>query len=256
MDRVIVITGASTGIGAAFAVLASEAGAKVVLAARRTAELEAVRSRLGGEAITVTADVTKRSDVEHLRDEALKRFGHVDVWVNNAGRGITRSVQELTDDELDAMLQLNLKSVLYGMQAVLPHFKSRNAGHIINVSSALSRVPFAPGRAAYAAAKAAMNMLTANLRMELANSHPGIKVSAILYGVVATEFGVNALNGGMDSRRFPGAQSPEDAARVLLDAIENPRPEIYGTGEAPEMAKRYLADVAGVEAEIAARFRR
>jgi NADP-dependent 3-hydroxy acid dehydrogenase YdfG len=256
MDKVIVITGASAGIGAAFAGVASKVGAKVVLAARRTAELEKVCAGLAGEALAVTTDVTKRSDVEKLRDAALERFGKVDVWINNAGRGITRSAQELTDDDLDAMIRDNVKSVLYGMQAILPHFKSRNAGHIVNVSSALARVPFAPPRAAYAASKAAMNMLTACVRIELLNSHPGIHVSAVMLGVVATEFGVSSLHGGIDSRKFPGAQSAEDAAKILIGTIENPRPEVYGVGDAPEMAKRYLQDVAGTEAEIAARFKR
>src|SRR5687767_7418510 len=119
MDKVIVITGASAGIGAELARQAGEKGAKLVLAARRRPELEAVASRAGREAIAVVTDVTRRADMERLRDAALERFGRIDVWVNNAGRGITRPVSELTDEDLDAMMTDNVKSALYGMQVVL-----------------------------------------------------------------------------------------------------------------------------------------
>src|SRR5208282_1096698 len=129
---------------------------------------------------------------------AIERFGHVDVWINNAGRGITRSVSELTDEDLDVMMRDNVKSALYGVQAILPHFRSRGAGQIVNVSSLLGRVPFAPFRSAYSAAKHALNALTACLRMELRASSPGIVVTLVSPGVVATEFGLNALHGGMD----------------------------------------------------------
>jgi NAD(P)-dependent dehydrogenase (short-subunit alcohol dehydrogenase family) len=142
------------------------------------------------------------------------------------------------------------------IQAVIPHFKTRNAGHLINVSGALSRTPFAPPHAAYSSAKAGLNILTASLRMELRATHPAIQISTILYPVVATEFGINAVGGGMDSRSFPGAQRVEDAAAALMDLIEHPRPEAWGTPETGAMALRYAQDPAAVEAEIAARFRR
>lgn len=256
MDKVIVITGASSGIGAELARQAGEKGAKLVLAARRQPELEAVAARSGKEAIAVVTDATKRTDMERLRDAALARFGRIDVWVNNAGRGITRPVSELTDEDLDAMMRDNVKSALYGMQVVLPHFKSRNAGQILNVSSGLARLPLAPFRSAYSAAKHALNGLTACLRLELKQSHPGIMVSVVMPGVVATEFGSNALGGGPDSRALPGAQSVEDATKVILDVIENPRPEAYTQPQMKADVERYYQDVAGFEAELSARFRR
>ncbi len=123
--------------------------------------------------MVVVADVTRREEIDRAVAQVLARFGRIDVWINNAGRGITRNVSELTDADFDEMMLVNVKSVLYGMQAVLPHFRERGSGHIINVSSMLGRIPFAPFRSAYIAAKHAMNGLTACLRMELRTTPPG-----------------------------------------------------------------------------------
>jgi len=163
------------------------------------------------------------------------------VWVNNAGQGITRLVSELTDDDFDEMMLVNVKSALYGMQAVLPHFRERGRGHIINVSSLLGRVPFTPIRSAYSAAKHALNALTANLRMELRTQHPGIIVSSVHPGVVATDFGRKARYGGPDSRQFPGAQTVEEVAKVIADLIENPRADVYTRPGAQQLVVGYYA---------------
>ena len=115
MDKkVIVITGASSGIGAALARLFGSQGHSLVLAARREERLKEIAREFGSRALPVVTDVTKRKDVERLRDMALKEFGHIDVWVNDAGRGVTKTVMELTDGELDEMLNVNFKSVFYG----------------------------------------------------------------------------------------------------------------------------------------------
>ncbi len=253
MDKVVVITGASGGIGAELAKQLGARGAKVVLAARRKPELDEVAKAIGDGALAVVTDVTKRADVEYLARTAIERFGRIDVWVNNAGRGISRAVADLVDDDLDAMWRDNMKSVVYGIQAVLPHFKSRNAGQIINVSSGLSRVPIAPVRAAYGAVKSAVNMLTASLRVELRATHPGIHVTLLLPGVVATEFGVNSINPTLDNRKLPGAQSVEEAARVIVDVIEKPRPEAYTSAFIAEAIGRYQREPEAFEAEIASR---
>jgi short-subunit dehydrogenase len=139
------------------------------------------------------------------------------------------------------MMLVNVKSVMYGVQAILPHFRQRGAGHIINVSSMLGRAPFAPVRSAYSAAKHALNALTANLRMELRATHPGIHVSTVSPGVVATEFGVNAVHGGLDSRKLPGAQPAEEVAAVIADVIANPRADVYTRPGAREMVAGYFA---------------
>ena len=245
----MVITGASSGIGAALAERVAKHGARVALAARREAELAAVAARCGNGALAVVTDVTRRGEVERLLDATLGRFGTIDVWVNNAGRGITRPVSELTDDDFDDMMRVNVKSALYGMQTVLPHFKSRGRGHLINVSSMLGRLPWVVTRSAYSASKHALNALTANLRMELARDFPGIHVSTVMPGVVATEFGVHALHGGMDSRRIPGAQTAEEVAAVIADLIERPRADVYTRPGAREAVARYYAaeDMAAAE---------
>jgi len=239
--KVVVITGASAGIGAALAEQVGRKGWQVVLAARREPELRQVATRVGPEALPVVADVSRREDVQRVMEAALARFGQVDVWVNNAGRGISKLVSELTDEDFDEMMRVNVKSALYGIQAVLPHFQSRGSGHIINVSSMLGRVPYVPQRSAYNAAKHALNALTANLRQELRERFPGIHVTTFLPGVVATEFGVNALGGGVDSRKIPGAQSVEETASVLLEVIERPRPDVYSRPEYRQQVTAYYS---------------
>ena len=239
-DKVIVVTGASAGIGAALARAAHARGARPVLLARRERELAEVAATAGG-APWFACDVTRRADVDAALASAVARMGHVDVWVNNAGRGITRPVSELTDDDVDEMILVNVKSALYGMQAAVRHFRERGEGQIVNVSSMLGRVPFAPIRSAYAAPKHALNSLTANLRMELRDALPRVHVTSVHPGVVATDFGKNARHGGPDSRSLPGAQSAEEVAEVICGAIESPRADVYTRPGAREMVAASFA---------------
>jgi NAD(P)-dependent dehydrogenase (short-subunit alcohol dehydrogenase family) len=250
-DKVIVITGASSGIGEQLAEVVAARGAKgVVLAARREGELGAVASRIGATALPVATDVTRREDIERLRDRALERFGQIDVWVSNAGRGISRSVTQLSDADFDDMMTTNVKSVLYGVQAVIPHFRARQRGHLITVSSMLGRISMAPIRSAYSAAKAAVNSLMTSLRLELKPEFPEIHVSTVMPGVVATPFGANALHGGPDSRTLPNAQPVGEVAQAIADLIERPRAELYTRPELALLAARYFGaeDVAAIEA--------
>jgi NAD(P)-dependent dehydrogenase (short-subunit alcohol dehydrogenase family) len=250
----IVITGASSGIGATLAVALGAAGHRVALAARREPELQEVAARVGPGAIIVPTDVTRRSEVERLRDRAIEAFGHVDVWVNNAGRGITKPVLELTDEELDLMITVNVKSALYGMQAIAPHFITRGRGQIVNVSSVLSRVPFATFRSAYNAAKAALNALTANARVDLAREHPGIHVTLVMPGLVRTDFQRNAVGGSPPIPAISESQSVEDAAAAIVRAIDQPVAEIYtNPGHAAAVVQKYFQDVGAFEREAAAR---
>lgn len=252
--RVVVITGASTGIGAALARRLAPGGHSLVLAARRRDALERVAREVealgASRAVVVETDVTRRGDVERLRDAAIEAFGRFDVWVNNAGRGIVRPVLELTDEDLDDMIAVNVKSALYGMQVAVPHFVERGSGHLINVSSFLGRVPMASVRSAYSAAKAALNSLTANLRMDLHARYPDVHVSLVMPGVVTTEFARNAVGASPDARPYappPGAgpqpQTPEEVADAIARVIEQPVAELYTNPASSELARRYYADV-------------
>jgi NAD(P)-dependent dehydrogenase (short-subunit alcohol dehydrogenase family) len=250
-DRVVVITGASAGIGAALAELAGQRGACVALVARREREIREVAARSGPQALPIVADVTRRDELTRVAETAISRFGHVDVLVNNAGRGITRSVADLSDEDFDEMMQVNVKAALYGMQAFLPHFRARGRGHFVNVSSMLGRVPLVPLRSAYSASKAALNLLAASLRMELSTQYPRIIVSCVHPGIVATAFGTNARHGGPDSRQMPGAQPAAEVAGVIAELMENPRADVYTRPGAREMVASYYAaeDMARVEQE-------
>ena len=252
---VVVITGASSGIGAALARRLGRKGFRLVLGARRADALKAVSLDIGSDTHALVADVTRRTDVEHLRDKALAVFGCVDVWVNNAGRGINSSVLDLTDEQFDEMMAVNVKSALYGMQAIVPHFKERGHGHLINVSSFLSRVPIATYRSAYNAAKAALNALTANLRMDLRREYPGIHVSLVMPGMVTTEFARNALGGtpAVTWASAPGGgsgppiQTADDVAAAIESLIEAPREELYTQRGQPDTVVRYFQDVGAFE---------
>ena len=254
MDRNVVITGASRGIGAAIARELARRGDRLVLAARGRNSLEEVASASSSTRVhVVTADVTQRGDVVRIRDEAIRVFGHVDVWINNAGRGIVRSVLALTDDDVDEMIAVNVKSALYGIQVIAPHFMERGRGHIINMSSFLGRVPVATPRSAYSAAKAALNSLTANLRVDLHRTHPGIDVSLVMPGLVATEFARHARGStgplppsGIGSPMKP--QTAEEVATIVADVMDHPVAEVYTNPASHAVAARYFADVSLFEA--------
>ena len=240
-DTVVVITGASSGIGAALAELLGRHGMSVVLVARRKDALDAVAARSGSNALAAVADCTDRDQVKRVVETAIARFGHIDVWVNNAGQGITRPPSQLTDEDVDEVVRQNIKTTLYGMQEVLPHFKSRNAGHIINVSSLLGRVPFAFIRSAYSGAKHFNNALSAMFREEVQQTHPGIQVSIVSPGVVRTDFGLNARHGGPDSRSLPYSQSAEEVAEVIAGVIASRKPDIYTRQGSHERIANYYA---------------
>jgi len=258
MSRVVVITGASAGIGAALARELGRRGDSLVLAARSVDALQRVASEISSPTHIVGADVTRRGDVDRIRDEALTAFGHVDVWINNAGRGILRPVLELTDDDVDEMMAVNVKSALYGMQAITPHFVQRGRGHIINISSFLGRVPIATPRSAYNAAKAALNALTANLRVDLKRTHPGIAVSLVMPGLVTTDFAKNARGsaGPMPAAAIGSPmkpQSAEEVAGIVADVIDRPVAEVYTNPASPALAARYFEDVERFESESVVR---
>lgn len=226
-ERVIVITGASSGIGAAAAVTLASRGHSVVIVARRAEPLRAVADRCSGRARAMIADVSRRDDVQRVVRETLAAVGRIDVWINNVGQGITRPPSQLTDEDIDVVMQVNVKSALYGMQEMLAHFKERGEGQFVNISSMLGRIPYAMPRSAYCGAKHFLNALTATFREEVQATHPGIQFTLVSPGVVWTNFGSNALHGGPDSRELPGGQSPEEVGEVIADVVESRAPDVY-----------------------------
>lgn len=242
-NKMVVITGASAGIGAATARLLARQGMSLALVARRRTLLEEVAAECGPNALFLVADVGRREDVRGVVQATLERFGRCDVWINNVGRAISRPPSELTDEDIDAIMLLNVKSALYGIQEILPHFKARNAGHVINISSMLGRIPFAVIRSAYSGAKHFLNALTTMLRAEVQQTHPGIQFSIVSPGVVRTEFGLSALHGGPDSRTLPNSESAEDVAAVIAGVIESRAPDVYTRQGARDRIAGYYAQL-------------
>ncbi len=226
--RVAIVTGASSGIGAAVASALAEAGLAVVLGARRRERLEevvrAIRER-GGSAEARATDVTVRTQVEALAALALVSFGRIDVLVNNAGVMPLSPVEELRVDDWVRMVDVNVKGVLHGVAAVLPTMLERGSGHIVNIGSLAGRRPF-PGGSVYSATKFACRALSWGMQLELSAAH-GIRVTDIQPGVVDTELADHipdperrdAFRSGWGERR---SLQPEDVARAVVFAVTSP----------------------------------
>jgi NADP-dependent 3-hydroxy acid dehydrogenase YdfG len=185
--KVVVITGASSGLGEATARLLSAQGAIVVLGARRVDRLQAIADELtgnGGKAIAVVTDVADRAQVRRLVDTAVQTYGRIDVMLNNAGLMPQSPLERLKVDEWDRMIDVNIKGVLYGIAAALPHMQTQKAGHIINVSSVAGH-KVGPGSAVYAATKHAVRALSEGLRQEVKPYN--IRTTVISPGAVITE---------------------------------------------------------------------
>jgi NADP-dependent 3-hydroxy acid dehydrogenase YdfG len=184
-DKVIVITGASSGMGAATARKLIEFGAKVVLAARREDQLKAMAAELGDNAMYVTTDVSKRVDLDNLIKQAISRFGHIDVMWNNAGIMPISFFDEGQVEEWDKMIDINIKGVLYGINAVLPHMLERGQGHILATSS-VGGLKTSPGIGVYSGTKFAVKAIMETLREEVAQT---IKVTTVYPGATQSELG-------------------------------------------------------------------
>ncbi|ARU94393.1 SDR family oxidoreductase [Tatumella citrea] len=186
-DKVVVITGASSGMGEAAARHLAEKGAKVVMAARRTDRIAALASELQQQdknVIAVATDVTKADDVNHLIQTTINKFGRVDVLINNAGVMPLSRLEQGNIDEWNQMIDVNLRGVLHGIAAVLPYMKSQKSGHIINTASVAAHLVF-ESSAVYSATKFAVRALTEGLRQEMAVHN--IRATLISPGAVKTE---------------------------------------------------------------------
>ena len=225
-DKVVVITGASSGIGESTARLLAGSGAKVVLGARRTDRIDALVKDItakGGVALGFQADVTKRSEVEALVQGAIHEYGRIDVIVNNAGIMPIAPMAALKVEEWDRMIEVNIKGLLFGVAAVLPIMQKQKQGHIINMSSVGGFKVWAPGGTVYSATKFAVRAITEGLRME--HKADNIRCTIISPGAVATELpeGSSAEDTRKNLREFYKIAVPADSvARAIAYAIEQP----------------------------------
>jgi len=223
--KIVVITGASSGLGEATARLLSAQGARVVLGARRVDRIKALAEELstgGGKAIAVATDVTHYDQVKKLVDTAVQIFQRIDVMINNAGLMPNSPLDRLKVDDWNRMIDVNIKGVLYGVAAALPHMKKQKAGHIINVSSVAGH-KIRPGNAVYAATKHAVRVISEGLRMEVKPYN--IRTTIISPGAVATEL-VNSVTepdvAESVHKIYEVAIPAESFARAVVFAMSQP----------------------------------
>ncbi len=224
-NKVIVITGASSGLGEATARLLAKKGAKVVLGARRTEKLEAIVQDIraeGGQAEFIGTDITKPNEVQALIEKALSAFGQIDVLVNNAGLMSIAPLSELKVDEWDRMIDINIKGVLYGIAATLPVFQKQNFGHFINLASVAGVKVFSPGGTVYSGTKFAVRAISEGLRHEVGGT---IRTTTIEPGAIESElkFGSSHKESSEFVTDFYKQAIPADSvARAIAYAIEQP----------------------------------
>lgn len=226
--KIIAVTGASSGIGEAVARHFAQAGAAVMLGARRLHRLEAVADEIrrdGGRVALQRLDVTRREDAQAFVQAAVAQFGRLDVIVNNAGVMPLSPVAELKVDEWDRMVDVNLKGVLYGVAAALPVFQARGSGHIINVTSVADR-RVVPTAAVYSATKYAVRAFSEGLRQEVGG---GIRVTVVAPGATESE-----LAQGISDPELRRA-AIEDYRRDLIPADAIARAIAYAVGQPPEV---------------------
>ncbi|AVT13149.1 SDR family oxidoreductase [Paracidovorax avenae] len=223
LSKIVLITGASSGIGEATARLLADSGATVLLGARRTDRLERIVADItagGGIAEARALDVTRRADVEAFAAHALERFGRIDVIVNNAGVMPLSPVASLRVDEWDRMIDVNIRGVLHGIAAVLPAMQAQRSGHVVNVAS-IGAHAVSPTAAVYCATKYAVWALSEGLRQE----HSDIRVTTISPGVTASELAESIADekGREEMKAFRRVAIGADAiARAIRFAIEQP----------------------------------
>jgi NADP-dependent 3-hydroxy acid dehydrogenase YdfG len=225
--KIVVITGASSGLGESTARHLAKLGATVVLGARRKNRLDAIVNDIqaaGGKALPVTVDVTKRAEVEGLVQKAIDTYGKIDVLVNNAGLMPIAPLALLKVDEWERMIDINIKGVLYGIAAALPHMQKQKSGHFINIASVFGIKVFAPGGTVYCATKAAVRTLTEGLRME---THADkIRCTIISPGAVDSELKQSTsdeASSKMVNELYKALAIPaESVAHAVAYAIEQP----------------------------------
>jgi NADP-dependent 3-hydroxy acid dehydrogenase YdfG len=223
--KVVAITGASSGIGEATALLLAKHGAKVVLGARRPDRLEALAARIeraGGEAAWARTDVRRREDLSGLVKLACDRFGKIDVLISNAGVGLISPLDDLRVEDWEEMIDVNLKGVLYGIAAALPVFREQGFGHFVNTVST-SGLRIVPLQSVYAGTKNAVRTISEGLRQEAGDS---LRVTVVSPGFVRTDFAEPLSNPEVRAQILDKmgkiAIPPDAVARAIAFAIEQP----------------------------------
>lgn len=215
-QQVIIITGASSGLGEATARHLGAQGAKLVLAARRAERLETLVKDItsaGGQAIAVTTDVSQRKDVERLAQQAISQFGRIDVLINNAGIMPMAPMLKVKVDEWDRMIDVNVKGLLYGIAAVLPTMQKQQSGHIINLSSVAGLRVSAGVGTVYSATKFAVKAISEGLRAEVAPHN--IRVTTLYPGAIESEL----KHGSSDAEAASAMQSFYEAYEISSDSV-------------------------------------
>jgi len=215
--KVVVITGASMGIGEAIAKLFAERGARVVLLSRDQGRAEAARQRIGHpeRTLAMACDVRDRKAIDAVVEATLQRFQRLDVWINNAGHGIFDAVTKVDMAAARATFEANFFGAVEAMQAVIPVMQRQGGGTIINISSVAGHIPL-PFHALYGATKFAMNALGKGARVELAGS--GVNVMTVCPGYVRTDFGANAIRGS-ELRQVRPARAKGVTAERVANAV-------------------------------------
>jgi short-subunit dehydrogenase len=243
-DKVVILTGASAGIGLAAARLLSKHGAKIALVARSTDKLRNLSKELP-DSYPITADLSIRDQVDHMVDEAKSHYGRIDILINNAGRGIYGAVENTDIDGFKKVIDLNVIGPVAAMLKVIPIMREQGGGAIVNISSMLSKI-YVPNLGTYASTKYALNAITITSRAELEKDN--IIVSVVYPGMTATDFGKNAVKMdkagmAMAPRSREGMPAPDSAdyvAERILHAIETGKAEVYAHEEAVPAGSPYI----------------
>jgi NADP-dependent 3-hydroxy acid dehydrogenase YdfG len=226
-QKVVIVTGASSGIGYATALKLSKAGAKVAAGARRVEKLETLKNEVqkyGGEMLVKKIDVTKKEDCDSFINFVTKTWNHIDILINNAGIMPLSFFKNLKVREWEQMIDVNLKGVLYCTAAVIPYMMTNKSGHIVNISSVAGRIVF-PAGSVYCATKHAVTAFSEGLRQELSQRY-NIKVTCIEPGVVSTELPNTitdkSLESFVKSVKEMESLKAEDIANAIIYSLDSP----------------------------------
>lgn len=223
----VIVTGASSGIGYATALTLAKEGAKVAIGARRTDRLDKLQNEItqnGSQVLSQKLDVTKKSDCDSFVNATIKKWGRIDILVNNAGLMPLSFIKNVKVDEWERMIDVNIKGVLYCTAATIPHMISQKSGHIVNISSVAGRIVF-PAGSVYCATKFAVTAFSEGLRQELSKKH-NIRVTIIEPGVVETELTNTitdkTLEGFVKYAKEMQSLKAEDIANAIKFAVNSP----------------------------------